>query len=84
MMGVEEGGKLEQVFVCVFFKDRNCLSTFYAIGNNPIGREIFMTQESQRNKCWQDILDEARLGESIVQVEGCPYVGVQYSIHSHR
>ena len=43
-----------------------------------------MTQERQRNKCWQDILDEARLGESIVQVEGCPYVGVQYSIHSHR
>ena len=32
----------------------------------------------------QDILDEARLGESIVQVEGCPYVGAQYSIHSHR
>lgn len=43
MMGVEEGGRLEQVFVCFFFKDRNCLSTFYAIGNNPIGREIFMT-----------------------------------------
>ena len=84
MMGVEEGGRLEQVFVFFFFLKTNCLSTYYAIGNNPIGREIFMTQERQRNKCWQDILDEARLGESIVQVEGCPYVGAQYSIHSHR
>lgn len=43
-----------------------------------------MTQERQRNKCWQDILDEARLSESSVQLEGCPYVGAQYSIHSHR